>query len=220
MWNLVAENTTFLLSQMMEELSVEFQHINVKLLLQDPENVDLEAVIPVFHSWIQDQVCDELLLDVAEYGHLKAGPGIVLIGHEADYSIDSTDHRLGLRYNRKAVLEGNNQERLEQAVRAALSALERLEHEPGFKGKLRFNGRDIEVFVNDRLLAPNRAESREQLERELQTLLAKLLAGEDYSFSYESDPRRLLTVRIKLGRDFSTADLVKNLGPGRIEQLS
>jgi hypothetical protein len=200
---------------MMEELSVELQHINVKLLIRNAQDADLEAVIPVFHSWIQDQVCEELLLDVADYRHVKAGPGVLLIGHEADYSIDNTDDRLGLRYNRKAVLEGSNQERLEQAARAALAALERLEDEPSLEGKVRFNGRDIEAFVNDRLLAPNREESREQLERELRTFMAKLLTGEEYSLSYGSDPRRLLGARITLGRDFSIADLIKNLGPGR-----
>ena len=77
-----------------------------------------------------------------------------------------------------------------------------------------FNGRDIEVFVNDRLLAPNREESRHQLEQELRTFLTKLLEGADYSLSYGNDPRRLLGARISLGRDFSTADLVRNLGPG------
>lgn len=219
MRNLVADNTSFLLSQMMEELSVEFQHINVKLLLKDPEDVDLDAVIPVFHGWIQDQVCEELLLDVTDYRHVRAGPGVLLIGHEADYSIDNTEERLGLRYNRKAALEGSNQERLEHGARAALTALERLEDEPSLEGKLRFNGRDIEVLINDRLLAPNREESREQLERELRAFLPKLLAGEEYSLAYGSDPRRLLGARIQLGREFSTLDLLKNLGPGRIRQL-
>lgn len=215
----MANNTSFLSSRMIEELAMELQHINVKLLLEHPKDVDLELVIPLFHSWIQDQVCEELLLDVADYRHVKAGPGVVLIGHEADYSLDNTDDRLGLRYNRKATLEGSNQERLEQATRRALSALERLEAEPSLEGRVRFNRRDIEVFMNDRLLAHNREEGREQLERELRTFLARLLEGEQYSLSYGSDPRRLLGARISLGRDFSTTDLVQKLGPGGIGQL-
>ncbi|MBV9183406.1 MAG: hypothetical protein JO356_19055 [Acidobacteria bacterium] len=216
----MADDSGFLLSQMMEELSVEFQHINVKLLLHEPEPVDLEAIVPIFHSWIQDQVSEDLLLDVASYGHVKAGPGVVLIGHEADYSLDHTDDRLGLRYNRKAVLEGTNQERFERAMRQALLALERLEHEPALQGKLRFNGRDIEIFINDRLIAPNCSDSLNQLEQELRKLLAKLLAGQSYSFAYESDPRRLLGVRIQFGRDFTTVDLIKNIGPAPVEQVS
>ena len=34
---------------------MEFQHVNVKLFVKNPERVDLEALIPVFHGWIQDQ---------------------------------------------------------------------------------------------------------------------------------------------------------------------
>src|SRR5438309_7406771 len=117
-----------------EQPAVELQHINVKLLLHD--NGDLDPVIPVFHSWIQKQIFDELLLDVADYRHVKDGPGVILIGHEADYSIDQTDGRLGIRYNRKAALSGSNQDRLEQAVRSALSAIQHLESDPRLEGKL------------------------------------------------------------------------------------
>src|SRR5438552_13292600 len=123
-----------------EEVAVELQHVNVKLLLENPEELNLDAVITVFHSWIQDQVCEELLLDVTDYRHVNNGPGVVLIGHEADYSIDNTDGRLGIRYNRKAPLEGSNQDRLAQATRAALAAAERLQQDRQPTRKVHFNG--------------------------------------------------------------------------------
>src|SRR6202521_4852993 len=109
---------------------MQLQHVNVKLLVRNPGEINLEPLIPVFHSWIQNQAGDELLLDVADYRHVEAGPGVVLIGYEGDYSVDNTDNRLGVRYNRKGALDGNNQDRLEQAARAALSACRRLEAEP------------------------------------------------------------------------------------------
>src|SRR6266536_2221892 len=130
-----------------EEAALELQHVNVKLLLENPNELDLSTVVNVFHSWIQGQVCEELLLDVADYRHVHHGPGIVLIGHEADYSLDNTDGRLGLRYNHKAPLEGTNQERLGQAVRSALRAAQRLEEDERLKAKWNFNSQDIEVFV-------------------------------------------------------------------------
>ena len=40
----MGDTSSFLLLRMMEELAVELQHINVKLLLKDPGNVDLEPV--------------------------------------------------------------------------------------------------------------------------------------------------------------------------------
>ncbi len=190
---------------------MDLQHINVKLLVQDPEEVNLEPLIPIFHSWIQDQVCQELLLDVADYRHVDAGPGVVVIGHQANYCVDNTDHRLGVRYNRKAPLEGSNQDRLKQATRSALTACQRLESEPRLDGKLRFNGQEMEVFINDRLVAPNRDGTREALSSEFSSFFQKLFGGSEYSLSYGRDPRRLFTVSVKTRQPFAVADLLKNL---------
>src|SRR4029077_17750321 len=114
--------------------AMQLQHVNVKLVVKDPEQADLEPLIPVFHSWIQEQVFEELLLDVADYRHVPAGPGVVLIGHQANYSVDHSDARLGVRYNRKALLNGDNQNALHQAMRASLIACQRLETEPRLEG--------------------------------------------------------------------------------------
>src|SRR6202171_1260877 len=152
----------------METSQMEMQHVNVKLLVRNPEEVDLEPLIPVFHGWIQNQIGEGLLLDIADYRHVHAGPGVVLIGHEGDYSVDNTDHRLGVRYNRKAPLDGSNQDRLKQAARAALMACQRLEAESRMGGKLRFNGQEMEIFINDRLLAPNSGATRQAFESDFE----------------------------------------------------
>ena len=189
----------------------ELQHINVKLLLKDPQDLDLDPVIPVFHSWIQGQVCEELLLDVADYRHVHGGPGIVLIGHEADYSLDHTDNRWGVRYNRKATLTGSNQKKLDQVARAALAASQRLQEDIRLDGKLSFNGHDIEIFVNDRLLAPNREQTRQTLQPDFYAFAEKLFGGSDYSLSFGEDPRRLLTVFLKAARPIAVEALLETL---------
>ena len=193
-----------------EQESVELQHINVKLLLRDPESVDLAAVVPVFHSWIQGQIFDEQLIDVADYSHVPDGPGVMLIGHDADYAVDNTDGRLGVRYNRKDSLTGSNRERLQQAFRCALKATERL----GQDLKLNFNGRDIEIVVNDRLLAPNTPETRKGLEPELNGFLGQLFKGEEFQLTQPTaEPRRLFGLGIHTAREFLVQDLLANLGP-------
>jgi len=199
-----------------EQVKVELQHINVKLALRDPDEVDLNALIPVFHSWIQDQVCGELLLDVADYRHVPDGPGVVVIGHEADYSVDNSDGRLGLRYNRKAVIAGTNQDRLEQAVRSVIRAAQRLEEDVPEGKQLAINGQEIEIWINDRLLAPSREETRSALESELRTFLHKLFAGNSYTLSFDPDPRRLLTARIACDRKFSVSELLETLKEPKI----
>jgi len=190
----------------------QMQHVNVKLLLRNPGEVDLEPLIPVFHDWIRDQVGEGLLLDVADYRHVDAGPGVVLIGHEGNYSVDNTDSRLGVRYNRKAALDGSNQDRLKQAARAALTACHRLEAESRLGGRLRFNRHEIEVFINDRLLAPNNDATREAFDSDFQVFFREVFGGGEYSLSYGSDPRKLFAVSVKAAQSFPVAYLLENLG--------
>lgn len=168
------------------------QHINIKIFVKDASPIHLADSIPVFHQWIRESVCPETLIDVADYEHVHEGPGILLIAHEANYSLDQRDGRLGLLYNRKAAHDGTFQSRLAQAHKAALAACDRLEQEAPFKGKLAFDRNVIEFFVNDRLLAPNTDETWEALSPELETYFpgSKLQrAGE---------PRDLFRVEIRL----------------------
>jgi hypothetical protein len=190
---------------------MEIQHVNVRLLVHDAQSVDLEPLIPVFHGWIENQNGDELLIDVADYTHVPAGPGVVLIGHEGNYSVDNTGNRLGVRYNRKASVDGTNQDRLAQAARAALTAFQRMETEPRLDGKIRFNGRDIEIFVNDRLLAPNNAATRDAMDADFQLFSRKLFRGKPYSIAYGEDPRSLFTAFVKAAQPFSVAELLEAL---------
>lgn len=200
-------NTNGVLDYGMEQVAIELQHINVKLFVKDPEKVNLEAVVPVFHSWIQGQIFDELLLDVADYSHVPDGPGVVLIGHEADYALDNSDGRLGVRYNRKAPLPGSNRERLAQATRSALNALQRLEQD----FNLHFNNQEIEIVINDRLLAPNTEGTRKAAEPELKEFLNQLFDGAGYSLEYPTERRKLFGVSITAAKEFSTQELLGNL---------
>ncbi len=190
---------------------MELQHINVKLIARNPGDVEFDRLIPVFHEWIAGQIFPGLLLDIADYRHVHAGPGVILIGHEGDYSVDNTDGSLGVRYNRKAVLAGSNQDRLKQAARAALSAFERLEAESRLEGELRFNGQEIEVFVNDRLLAPNSEATRTAAEPEFRAFFERLFRSREFALSHNSEPRRLFGASAKSVHPFSVAQLLANL---------
>lgn len=179
---------------------MELQHINVKLYLENPQAEKLGGVVPVFHEWIQNKVCAELLIDVADYRHVHAGPGVVLVGHEADYSVDNTDNRLGIRYNRKAALEGTNWDRFSQAMRSALLACRRLESDEKLERALRFDRRNLKLFVNDRLLAPNASRAHDSVRKEFQDFLAAAVGDYDFAMEFETDPRSLFGVEVKVGK--------------------
>jgi hypothetical protein len=168
----------------------DIQHINLKVFVEDAGKIDLADAIPVFHQWIRDGVCPEMLIDVADYRHVAAGPGVLLIGHEANYSLDNRENRLGLLYNRKAAMDGTFHSRLTQAHGAALEACERLEREDAFRGRLKFDRNTIEVFVNDRLLAPNNDETWHALRPELE----KYFSG--FTIERRGEPRDLFRVSV------------------------
>ena len=75
---------------------MELQHINAKLILKNSAAEILEPLIPIFHGWVRESAFGELLLDIADYRHVPAGPGLVVIGQACDYSVDNTDNRLGV----------------------------------------------------------------------------------------------------------------------------
>lgn len=189
---------------------MDFEHVNVKLYVDGDESV-LEPLVPIFHRWIVEKPFEELLLDVADYRHVYAGPGVILIGHEANYSVDNTNNELGVLYNRKATFDGSNQDRLRQATRAALTACQKLETEPKLGGKLRFGQNRIEIFVNDRLLAPNVPETRAAFEPELKAFSARLFGGEKYSASYQQDSRKRFGVTLLTAQPIPADRLLSNL---------
>jgi hypothetical protein len=179
------------------EQQVQVQHVNVKIFAPDPAAVDLGDAIPVFQRWIQEGACEELLIDVADYRHVPAGPGVLLVGHEANYSLDLSFRKLGLLYNRKAPQEGTTQDKLLKAFYSALEACRRLEQEPEFRGKLVFNAGDCEVIVNDRLLVPNTEGTWQTLQPELARFCDGLYGRGGYTLDRLGEPRERFRVGIR-----------------------
>ena len=186
---------------------MNLQHINIKFFIENPESVNLPDYSAVFNTWIQRHVTEELLIDVADYLHVHNGPGLILIGHEADYSLDNRAGRLGLLYNRKEQLEGTVQEKLAQAARAVLTAARLLEKENGLK----FNAQEVQMTINDRLIAPNIAETFATLEPDLRTFFDKLYNGTEYTITNNADPRERFTINVKTETSFDVETLLKTL---------
>lgn len=185
-----------------------FQHFNVKIFATQEQGVDLTPAITVFHRWIQQSARPELLVDVADYRHVPAGPGVLLIGHQANYSLDENQHRLGLLYNQKTPLEGTTSDKLRQAWDSAVDAAARLELEPEFAGKLQFKAGDVEIILNDRLLAPNVQATYEELEPDVQAFFDQVFGPDAYTVEHVGEPRERLRISVKSSRPVSLAELV------------
>src|SRR4030095_3410205 len=189
---------------------MELQKINIKVFSTEPNKVPLTDFIDIFHGWIQ--ATDGFYRDVADYSHMQAGPGIVLVADDANVSIDETDNRRGLLYSQKSKLSGSNLEKLSAVLRSALENCYRLEEEPALRGKLRFSGNQVEILVNDRLLAPNTGEVFEELRPEIDFLARRLYASTNFTLlRNQEDPRHRLNVTLSTPLSFETKPLLNNL---------
>jgi hypothetical protein len=189
---------------------MDLQKINVKFFTVEKEPVPLTAFIDIFHSWIQ--ATDGVYHDVADYSHMKNGPGIVLVAHDANVHIDETGGRRGLLYNRKTALTGSNQEKLRVVLRAALENCRKVEQEPALRGKLRFSGDEVLLSINDRLLLPNTNESFQSVKLDFEAVAAQLFNRASFALSYKEDPRRRFSISVRTFESFDVDGLIANIG--------
>jgi hypothetical protein len=166
---------------------MDLYKIGIKIFVTNPQAVRLRDFIPVFHGWIQQQkIADHLLIDVHDYSHVHNGPGILLVAHEGNFSVDQEGGRLGLFYYRKQPLQGGLEANLKSALQTVLQACKLLESEPKLDG-LKFDTKEILVLANDRLLAPNDAAGRAKIE----PIIARAL-GKAALAPQSADPRERL----------------------------
>jgi len=173
------------------------QHVNIKIFATKAD-IDLEDLIPVYHRWIQDSTMPEMLIDVADYKHVPDGPGVMVIGNQVDYSIDLQEGRLGILYNRKGVVD--EAQALKISFDAARHAAKLLEAEPVFAGKLKFDAGDVEVIINDRIIAPNNDATLAALSPEIKKFFAGVYGNDDFVLEHRGEPRERFRVGIKTGK--------------------
>src|SRR2546423_3495394 len=131
---------------------MEFRRVRVRFVVADPASVRLEDFIPIFHGWIQKQnLSAHLLIDVHDYSHIHQGPGILLVAHEGNFSIDMSDGRPGLLYHRKTPTALAAADHAAAILKSALQAVRLLEKD----ARLRFSMDEFVIIANDRLTAPN-----------------------------------------------------------------
>jgi hypothetical protein len=174
---------------------MELQKLTVKFFVEQPNAIALTDFIEIFHSWIQ--ATDGVYHDVADYSHMQAGPGIVLIANHANVSIDESGARRGLLFSQKAPLAGSNQEKLRAVIRAALDNCRKLEAEPALKGKLRFAANEAVVSLNDRLLSENSQQAFEALKGDIEAVAKELFGSATVIVQRDGDSRRQLNLHVK-----------------------
>ena len=175
---------------------MQSEKLQIKFFAKSGAVLELEAIVPEFHRFIREHAFDELMIDVADYKHVKNGPGVVLVGDANDYYMDEGEGRPGLLFSRKR--HGANPEgRLREGFARALRACKLLEEAPELGGKLTFVTDEILVRVPDRLRAPNDDATFAEVSKELSTLLDKLYGSGAYAIERGPAAPAPLELRVK-----------------------
>lgn len=190
---------------------MQARKVQFKVFAEAQAELDVEAIVPVFHSWIREKAFDELLIDVTDYAHVSAGPSLLLVGYGSDYAVDFGGGRAGLLYSRKREAPPDARECVQDALRRALSAARKLEENPSLGGKARFRGDELLFRVNDRLLGPNTAETFLAVEPVLREVLGRLYAERDFTIERVGSPRDLFSVRVLAPGSPGVAELLARI---------
>ncbi len=190
------------------------RRFSIKFFVTNPSDTELSKFVPIFQRWIQRQLVEGMLIDVAAYEHVYQGPGILLIGDEGDYSLDIRDGRPGVMYTRKRQIDGTISDALRVATRLALIAAQKLAAEPTIKG-IGFDHNSVQITMLDRLNMPNTPEGFEALKGEIEQFAGVLYddAGVTLERAY-SDPREPLSVIVSTSGQVDAADMIYRLTTG------
>src|SRR5207302_7715723 len=108
----------------------------------------------------QEQAIEgHLLIDVHDYSHIQNGPGILLVAHEGNFSLDMSDDRPGLYYYRKLPTALSATSHMAKVFKSGLAACRLLEKD----AKMKFKMDELLVIANDRLEGPNTEETFNEL---------------------------------------------------------
>ena len=167
-------------------MSLETPQIDLKVYVSGTANgsgrsdFDPQALIPVFHRWIQRGELDELMIDVADYSHVPDGATVLLVCHDGQYSLDRRQDGWGLLYSRRRETAQKRRhvktlpDRLRSVFLDAVEVCLKLEEDADLAGALSFGADRFLLTVNDRRVGQ---ESAPELRAALVDLAAELFPG-------------------------------------------
>ncbi|HEX4024763.1 MAG TPA: hypothetical protein VHX52_08685 [Steroidobacteraceae bacterium] len=190
---------------------MDLHKFGIKFFVADGERLDILKLIPMYHRWIQQELLSDLLIDVADYSHVPAGPGVMLIAHEGNYALDETGHERGVVYYSKHRLAGELPERFAQVASKALKAAQLMSTDAQLEGALKLPGNRLQFFANDRLVAPNTDAAYAELEPAFRTFLDRLYAGARCTLAREADPKERLSLHVQAEGEVALETLLARL---------
>jgi hypothetical protein len=174
---------------------MNLQKFGVKLFLNMNNSFQPKDFIPVFHEWIQNKVVeDHLLIDVADYSHMKDGPGVMLIAHEGNFSLDQENLQPGILYMRKVIIKGSFSDRFNKVLLTTIKAAKFLLD--NHKG-INFINNSFRFIANDRLCAENTIDNQDLYKREIHKSLIRTYPNCELKFNDISGKNERLAFTVR-----------------------
>lgn len=188
------------------------QKINVKLFADVTADTDYDLLLSIFGRWRLEQ--SEEIMDLADYAHVDHGPNYLLVGHRWHFGMDLADGRPAFLLSTRKGLSGTPADRIRQALRLLFEKAQRLLAEPDAPRSLRPRCGDLEIVLNDRLLAPNVPATALEWGPAVEEALASIYSPRVAKVWIEQDPARRLGWRASTsgGAELTIDDLLRRLG--------
>ena len=182
---------------------MDLQKFGVKLFFNTNGSFDSKDFIPVFHNWIQDKIVDDhLLIDVADYSHIPDGPGVMLISHEGNFSLDQENQQPGIMYMRKTEIAGSFTERFNMVLLTVIKAANRL-NDNNISKQVDFTLNSFRFIANDRLYAENTADNQDLYKQKIQKVLYGRYPNSQFEFGDVSDENERLAFTVNFSSDIN-----------------
>ena len=180
---------------------MDLQKFGVKLFINANESYNSKEFIPVFHNWIQDKIIDDhLLIDVADYSHIPDGPGVMLISHEGNFSLDQENQQPGIMYMRKTEIAGSFKERFNTVLSTVIKAAN-LVSDININKQVDFKPNLFRFIANDRLYAENTADNQGLYKEKIQNALGGKYPDRQFEFGDISDGNERLAFTVNFSND-------------------
>ncbi len=175
----------------------DLYRIDVKVFATSGNDIDPYTFMTVLQRWIQQHTIPGVLIDVADYSHIHHGPGVILVAHEHNVSVDYDGGKMGLLIRQKTATNGTLGDRIRSATMFALKAAVLLQAEPDFAGGLAFDLRRTLIIANDRLNAPADTNTTDRLKAEAAASLANVYPGALTIEPVSGDPRGRAAIEVR-----------------------
>lgn len=169
---------------------MNLQRINLKLFLDAPEKVPVDALLPIFGQWRENKDHPSQWVDMADYAHIDRGPGVMMIGRQGNLALDLGDPGPGILYANKKGLEGAAEDRILDTFRRTLALASTLIQEPLYPPQLTARPGSWQLVFNDRMETPNSDATDAALRPAIDNALDRIFGAGNYTAVQEKDPLR------------------------------